>query len=125
MSASHAAAESARPIPAAARQPAPEISPERDSGRGVALSVRGLRKSFGDNHVLRGIDLRIAAGEFVAIVGRSECGKSTLLRLIAGLDEWDAGSIDFEQDAVKVAANVRVMFQEPRLLPQMPMRSNP
>lgn len=124
MSASHATAESARPIPAAARQPAPETSPERDSGRGVALTVRGLRKSFGHNHVLRGIDLRIAAGEFVAIVGRSGCGKSTLLRLIAGLDEWDAGSIDFEQDAVKVAANVRVMFQEPRLLPWARVLSN-
>jgi sulfonate transport system ATP-binding protein len=124
MSASHAAAASAQSIPAAARQPAPETSPERDSGRGVALRIRGLRKSFGDNHVLRGIDLHIAAGEFVAIVGRSGCGKSTLLRLIAGLDIWDAGSIDFEQDAVKVAANVRVMFQEPRLLPWARVLSN-
>src|SRR6478672_5307671 len=62
---------------------------------GLPLSIRGLRKSFGDNEVLRGVDLHIPAGQFVAIVGKSGCGKSTLLRLIAGLEEIDAGSISF------------------------------
>ncbi len=57
--------------------------------RGLPLTIRGLRKSFGDNQVLRGIDLHIPAGQFVAIVGKSGCGKSTLLRLIAGLDQTD------------------------------------
>jgi len=83
---------------------------------GLPLSVRGLRKSFGDNEVLRGIDLHIPAGQFVAIVGRSGCGKSTLLRLIAGLEKIDAGSISFG-DAKVQPEDVRVMFQEPRLLP--------
>lgn len=82
---------------------------------GLPLSIRGLRKSFGDNEVLRGIDLHIPAGQFVAIVGKSGCGKSTLLRLIAGLDEIDAGSISFSQDIQP--EDIRVMFQEPRLLP--------
>ena len=62
--------------------------PEAPS-RGLSLTIRGLRKSFGDNEVLRGIDLHIPAGQFVAIVGRSGCGKSTLLRLIAGLETID------------------------------------
>jgi len=84
-------------------------------GSGLPLSIRGLRKSFGDNEVLRGIDLHIPAGQFVAIVGKSGCGKSTLLRLIAGLDKIDAGSISFGQDVQ--AEDIRVMFQEPRLLP--------
>ena len=67
----------------------------RDPSRGLPLTIRGLRKSFGDNEVLRGIDLHIPAGQFVAIVGRSGCGKSTLLRLIAGLETIDAGTISF------------------------------
>ncbi|MBV8698499.1 MAG: ATP-binding cassette domain-containing protein, partial [Bradyrhizobium sp.] len=68
----------------------------RPSGaRGLPLTIHGLRKSFGDNEVLRGIDLHIPSGQFVAIVGKSGCGKSTLLRLIAGLESSDAGSIGF------------------------------
>ncbi|SFH89638.1 ATP-binding cassette domain-containing protein [Bradyrhizobium sp. Gha] len=89
---------------------------------GLPLSIRGLRKSFGDNEVLRGIDLHIPAGQFVAIVGKSGCGKSTLLRLIAGLEKIDAGSISFGADAQ--AADIRVMFQEPRLLPWARVLSN-
>ena len=90
--------------------------------RGLALTIRALRKSFGDNEVLRGIDLHIPAGQFVAIVGRSGCGKSTLLRLIAGLETIDAGTIGFgEKTRPEV---VRVMFQEPRLLPWARVLSN-
>src|SRR5258708_1071276 len=90
--------------------------------RGIHLSIRGLRKSFGDNEVLGGIDLNIPAGQFVAIVGRSGCGKSTLLRLIAGLESIDAGTIGFGQETRP--EDVRVMFQEPRLLPWARVLSN-
>ncbi|MBV8925109.1 MAG: ATP-binding cassette domain-containing protein [Bradyrhizobium sp.] len=83
--------------------------------RGLPLTIRGLRKSFGDNAVLRAIDLHIPAGQFVAIVGRSGCGKSTLLRLIAGLEKPDAGTISFGEGTRR--EDIRVMFQEPRLLP--------
>jgi hypothetical protein len=87
-------------------------SPEAQA-RGLSLTIRGLRKSFGDNEVLRGIDLHIPAGQSVAIVGRSGCGKSTLLRLIAGLETATAGTISLSEDARP--EDVRVMFQEPRL----------
>jgi sulfonate transport system ATP-binding protein len=90
--------------------------------RGLALTIRGLHKSFGDNEVLRGIDLHIPAGQFVAIVGRSGCGKSTLLRLVAGLESVTAGSIAFGE--ATRAEDVRVMFQEPRLLPWARVLSN-
>ncbi|WP_426613684.1 ATP-binding cassette domain-containing protein [Bradyrhizobium sp. McL0616] len=90
---------------------------------GLPLSIRGLRKSYGDNEVLRGIDLHIPAGQFVAIVGKSGCGKSTLLRLIAGLEKIDAGSISFGDAAVQ-PEDIRVMFQEPRLLPWARVLSN-
>ncbi|QOZ28601.1 ATP-binding cassette domain-containing protein [Bradyrhizobium sp. CCBAU 51753] len=93
-----------------------------NAARGLSLTIRGLRKSFGDNEVLRGIDLHIPAGQFVAIVGRSGCGKSTLLRLIAGLDKPTAGSIAFGEEPR--AQDIRVMFQEPRLLPWARVLSN-
>ncbi|WP_298872531.1 ATP-binding cassette domain-containing protein [uncultured Bradyrhizobium sp.] len=105
---------------------APQARLEREERRvqtsGLPLNIRGLRKSFGDNEVLRGIDLHIPAGQFVAIVGKSGCGKSTLLRLIAGLEKIDAGSISFGDDVLP--QDIRVMFQEPRLLPWARVLSN-
>jgi sulfonate transport system ATP-binding protein len=92
------------------------------SARGLPLTIRGLHKAFGDNEVLRGIDLYVPAGQFVAIVGRSGCGKSTLLRLIAGLETVDAGTISFGGESRP--GDVRVMFQEPRLLPWARVLSN-
>jgi sulfonate transport system ATP-binding protein len=89
--------------------------PPKGARRGLSLTIRGLRKSFGDNAVLRGIDLHVPSGQFIAIVGRSGCGKSTLLRLIAGLEKPDEGTIAFGEEARR--EDVRVMFQEPRLLP--------
>src|SRR5882724_2563130 len=89
---------------------------------GLALTIRDLRKSFGDHEVLRGVDLHISPGQFVAIVGRSGCGKSTLLRLIAGLESLDSGSIGFGEETKP--EDVRMMFQEPRLLPWARVLSN-
>ncbi len=61
------------------------------------LSLRGVSKSFGAARaVLRGVDLDLAPGEYVAVMGESGVGKSTLLNLIAGLDRPDAGTIGFE-----------------------------
>jgi sulfonate transport system ATP-binding protein len=86
---------------------------------GLAINIEGLAKSFGDNAVLKGIDLHVAAGEFVAIVGRSGCGKSTLLRLLLNLERPTAGGFVLTDGAVRVSdpRTARVMFQEPRLLP--------
>ena len=60
---------------------------------GVPLQLAGLAKQFGARSVLESLDLNIAAGEFVALVGRSGCGKTPLLRLLAGLDAPSSGSI--------------------------------
>jgi sulfonate transport system ATP-binding protein len=84
----------------------------RPAAPGLALQLRGVAKSFGARHVLKHLDLRVAPGEFVALVGRSGCGKSTLLRLIAGLDSPTEGHIDAGE-----AAERRLMFQDARLLP--------
>ena len=63
----------------------------RPAGR--ELSVRGLRKSFGDRTILRDINLEVPAGDSVAVVGPSGCGKTTLLRIIAGFERPDAGTV--------------------------------
>jgi sulfonate transport system ATP-binding protein len=93
---------------------------------GVAVTIRRLRKSFGQNEVLRGIDLDIRAGEFVAVVGRSGCGKSTLLRLLLGLDQPSEGEFGFGDGAEQPARGgaIRIMFQEPRLLPWASVLAN-
>ena len=59
------------------------------------LQLRGLAKRYGTTFVFSGVDLDVAAGEFVAVVGESGVGKSTLLNCIAGLDMLDAGSVQF------------------------------
>jgi sulfonate transport system ATP-binding protein len=89
----------------------------RASTNGWAASLRGISKSFGQHEVLRGIELDIQPGQFVAIVGRSGCGKSTLLRLLAGLDQPTAGKIEIDGRPNGWKDSVRLMFQEPRLLP--------
>ena len=58
---------------------------------GLPIALRGLSKAFGARQVLRDFDLTIEAGEFVVVVGRSGGGKSTLLRLVAGLEQPSAG----------------------------------
>jgi len=75
-----------------------------------AVVVEGLRRAYGSRVILRSLDLRIARGEFVALLGESGCGKTTLLRAIAGLDQVDAGRIE-------KSGRPAVVFQEHRLLP--------
>ena len=79
----------------------------------LAVRVRDLHRSFNaDGGVLNGLDLDIAAGEFVALIGRSGTGKSTLLRALAGLDRDVAG-----HGRITVSEQVSVVFQDSRLLP--------
>lgn len=79
----------------------------------TAVRVRDLHRSFSRaGGVLNGLDLDIAAGEFVALIGRSGSGKSTLLRALAGLDRDVVGT-----GSVEVPEQVSVVFQDSRLLP--------
>jgi sulfonate transport system ATP-binding protein len=78
--------------------------------RPPVVQVRGLTRRFGARTVIDRLDLDIAAGEFVALIGASGCGKSTLLRILADLDTEIEGE-------VLVPVRRAVSFQEPRLLP--------
>jgi sulfonate transport system ATP-binding protein len=84
------------------------VTPATD--RRDVVRLRGLRRSFGEHVVLDGLDLDLAAGEFVALLGRSGSGKTTLLRALAGLDRGVTGE-------VQTGGTPAVVFQEPRLLP--------
>jgi sulfonate transport system ATP-binding protein len=87
-------------------------APDRSSGR-AAVEVHDLHRSFNKaGGVLNGLDLAIAPGEFVALLGRSGSGKSTLLRALAGLDRDVTG-----HGTIRVPEHVSVVFQDSRLLP--------
>lgn len=79
--------------------------------------LRGVRRVFADRVVLDGVDLEVRKGEFVALLGPSGTGKTTLLRILAGLDRADGGE-------VTVAAARSVVFQEPRLVPALKVWRN-
>nr|WP_324192152.1 ABC transporter ATP-binding protein [Nocardia puris] len=83
------------------------------------VRTRALRRGFGDRVVLRGIDLDIARGEFVALLGRSGSGKSTLLRALAELDDDVPGSGE-----LTVPEERAVVFQDSRLLPWVRVLDN-
>ena len=77
------------------------------------LKIEKLEKSFGDLHVLKGIDLEIRKGEVVCIIGASGSGKSTLLRCINLLEEADSGSIWFDgQDLMDLHVNLNALRQK-------------
>jgi multiple sugar transport system ATP-binding protein len=93
-----------------------------------AVSVSGLRKSFGPLPVLRDIDLAIEAGEFTVLLGPSGCGKTTLLNAIAGLEDTDAGVIEIDGSDVThrepSKRGIAMVFQSYALYPTMTVRKN-
>lgn len=86
--------------------------------RGTPLVLNGVTKRYGQNTILNELDLHIPAGQFVAVVGRSGGGKSTLLRLLAGLEKPQRGEIlAGTTPLAHIQDDTRMMFQDARLLP--------
>lgn len=92
------------------------------------ITLAGIRKSFDETHVLRGIDLDIRDGEFLTLVGPSGCGKSTLLRIIAGLEDQSDGDVTIGSRLVNgIRASERdlaMVFQSYALYPHLSVADN-
>ncbi len=109
------------------------MTPVRDSARTPKIQVKGLHKAFGGNRVLRGLDLDIAEGESVVVIGGSGTGKSVLLKCILGLLEPDAGSIKVDGEEVvglrgreldRVRKKIGMLFQNAALFDSLPVWEN-
>ena len=96
------------------------------------VSIENVHKYYGSHHVLKGIELKIAAGEVISIIGRSGSGKSTLLRCINGLEKFDNGAIIVDRQAVsddenhlrELSRSVGMVFQNFNLFPHMTVAEN-
>lgn len=101
----------------------PRVEHENTSSN--SLSVRNVSKQYSDLQVLDGIALQAAPGEFVSIVGTSGCGKTTLLRIISGLEPATEGSVHVGADKVTGPnLSVGVAFQADRLMPWRTVAQN-
>lgn len=104
-----------------------------ETGKEPKITISGVTKSFGGNHVLKGIDLEVFPGETIAIIGPSACGKTVLLKCIIGLVRPDSGKllIDGEDTAEfssrerdKVMAKTGMLFQQSALFDSMTVWEN-
>ena len=94
----------------------------------AGVRLKGIRKSFGDVEVVKGVDLEVQDGELLIVVGASGCGKSTLLRLLAGLEQPSAGEIfigdRLVNDLPPKDRDIAMVFQSYALYPHMTVREN-
>jgi multiple sugar transport system ATP-binding protein len=94
----------------------------------ASVSIRSVKKNFGDVPILHGVDIEIEDGSFTVLVGPSGCGKSTLLRMIAGLEEINSGQINIGSREVNnlppKERDIAMVFQNYALYPHMTVGEN-
>lgn len=106
-----------------------EVLEQTRSGYETALTVRDIRKAYGDREILHGVSFDVAKGEFLSILGASGCGKTTTLRILIGLEKADSGSIvDVNgRDITDLAPSERgmgIVFQDYALFENMTVSQN-
>ena len=106
----------------------PVPTPTTDNGAGATVEFRGLRRSFGANKALDGLDLTVRPGELLALLGPSGCGKTTALRMVAGFETPDSGAVLVDgSDITGIPAHRRdagMVFQSYSLFPHLNARDN-
>ena len=94
----------------------------------TTLKLNAVNKYYGDNHVLRDVNLTVEEGELIVIVGPSGCGKTTLLRVVAGLERVNSGVIEMDgvvvNDTPPASRNVAMVFQSYALYPHLTLEDN-
>ena len=94
----------------------------------ATMTLRDVRKAFGETEVIRGVDLDVADGEFAVLVGPSGCGKSTLLRMIAGLEDVTSGELQIDGRRMNRVPpkdrDIAMVFQNYALYPHMTVAEN-
>ena len=94
----------------------------------ASVSIRTVKKNFGEVPILHGVDIEIKDGSFTVLVGPSGCGKSTLLRMIAGLEEITSGEIHIGNrqvnDLPPKERDIAMVFQNYALYPHMTVGEN-
>ena len=107
--------------------------PNAEAVAAAAVRIQGLRKSYGEHEVLKGIDLDVQPGEVIAIIGKSGSGKSTLLRCINGLETFQHGSLQVQGQALvykdqaamrALRQQVGMIFQSFNLFPHLSVGKN-
>ena len=89
------------------------------------ISIQGVSKSFGDNHVLSELNLEVKQGEFLVLLGASGCGKSTLLNLMAGFEKPTQGLVKVNGRTIEdVTAACGMVFQQYALMPWLTVQEN-
>ena len=106
----------------------PILSKVSGVSKSVIVSIKGLSRSFGDVRAVAGVDLDIYEGEFITLLGPSGSGKTTVLRMIAGFEKPDSGTIDLAGKDVSqlppYERDVNTVFQDYALFPHMNVISN-
>jgi phospholipid/cholesterol/gamma-HCH transport system ATP-binding protein len=109
------------------------IQAQAESDKNIVIAIKGLKKSFGEKHVLNGIDLTLKKGENIVVLGKSGSGKSVLIKCIMGLIEPDEGNINVlgkdmlalnNKELNEVRKRVGFLFQSAALYDSMTVREN-